>query len=61
MLDERNITRYAFMQDLGISPGSAYGLSGDSLRIPSGEMMAKICDFYQVQPGDFLEWYEGDA
>ena len=55
-LADRSITRYQFGKKVGLAPGTAYDLYKNSDRIPSGIVLAKICDLYQVQPSELLEW-----
>ena len=59
-LDSRGITRYRFMQDVGIAQGTAYSLYANPEQLPSSTVLAKICDTYQIQPGVVLEWVPGD-
>ena len=55
-LSDRNITRYKFGKDAGLAPGTAYDLYKNPDQIPSGIVLAKICDLYEVQPSELLEW-----
>ncbi|MEB3360141.1 MAG: helix-turn-helix transcriptional regulator [Synechococcales bacterium] len=55
-LDARGITRYQFRQDTGIAQRTAYDLYAKPDQIPSSTVLEKICDAYQIQPGELLEW-----
>ncbi len=59
LLDQRNITRYRFWKDTGLSRATAYRLCDDPSYIPTGEVIEKICRAYNWQPGDFII-YEPD-
>ena len=56
-LDERGITPYRFWHDTGISRVTAYKLYNDSTYIPGADVLVKICDTYQIQPGVILVWF----
>ena len=60
-LDGREITRYRFMQDVGIAQGTAYSLYANPEQLPSSVVLTKICDTYKVQPGELLEWIPSDV
>ena len=55
-LDSRGITRYQFRKDTGIAQRTAYDLYDKPEQLPSSTVLAKICDAYEVQPGELLEW-----
>ena len=55
-LEARDVSRYRFVKDTGFSSTTVYALSENPDRIPSGIVLAKICDLYQVQPSELLEW-----
>lgn len=55
-LDIRGITCYRFMKDVGIAQGTAYALYDNPDQIPASNVLSKICDAYEVQPGELLEW-----
>ena len=55
-LDSRGITPYKFRQDTGIAQRTAYDLYNNPEQIPSSTVLDKICDAYEVQPGELLEW-----
>jgi DNA-binding Xre family transcriptional regulator len=55
-LADRNITRYQFGKDVGLAPGTAYELYKDPNRLPNSSVLAKICDLYEVQPSELIEW-----
>jgi DNA-binding Xre family transcriptional regulator len=55
-LDERGITPYRFYKDVGIAPRTAYDLCNNPDQLPASTVLAKICDTYEIQPGDLLVW-----
>ena len=56
LIEKKEITKYRFWKDTGLSRPTAYRLANDSLYIPNGETLDAICRTYNVQPGDILEW-----
>ena len=55
-LYEKGITPYQFRKDVGIAQRTAYDLYNNPEQLPSSTVLSKICDAYQVQPGELLEW-----
>jgi DNA-binding Xre family transcriptional regulator len=55
-LNQRGITAYQFRKDVGIAQRTAYDLYNNPEQLPSSTVLSKICDTYQVQPGEILEW-----
>ena len=55
-LADRKITRYQFGKAVGLAPSTAYNLYKAPDQIPSSTVISKICDLYQVQPSELLEW-----
>lgn len=55
-LYERGITAYQFRKDVGIAQRTAYDLYNNPDQLPSSTVLSKICDTYEVQPGEVLEW-----
>lgn len=55
-LDERGITPYRFRQDVGIAHRTAYDLYNNPEQLPSSTVLSKICDAYEIQPNEVLEW-----
>lgn len=55
-LESLGITAYKFRQDVGIAQRTAYDLYNNPNQLPSSTVLSKICDTYQVQPGEILEW-----
>jgi DNA-binding Xre family transcriptional regulator len=55
-LHERGITAYQFRKDVGIAQRTAYDLYNNPDQLPSSTVLNKICDTYEVQPGELLEW-----
>ena len=52
----RGISVYRFRQDIGVSQSTAYELVSNPSRIPNGDVLNKICEKYQVQPGVLIAW-----
>ncbi len=59
-LDELGITPYRFWHDTGISRVTAYKLYNEPTYIPGADVLVKICDTYQIQPGAILLWMSGN-
>lgn len=55
-LDARKITPYQFRKDAGIAQRTAYDLYNNPLQLPSSSVLSKICDAYEIQPGEVLLW-----
>lgn len=55
-LDDRGVTPYRFQKDCGIAANTAYSLYNNPGQLPSSTVLSKICDAYEVQPGDLLVW-----
>ncbi|MBD2504873.1 helix-turn-helix transcriptional regulator [Anabaena azotica FACHB-119] len=55
-LGERGITAYQFRKDVGIAQRTAYDLYNNPEQLPSSTVLSKICDTYEIQPGEVLEW-----
>jgi DNA-binding Xre family transcriptional regulator len=55
-LDSRGITRYQFRKDTGVAQRTAYDLYDKPEQLPSPDVLRKICDAYEIQPGVILEW-----
>ncbi|MCG6138840.1 MAG: helix-turn-helix transcriptional regulator [Nostoc sp. LLA-1] len=55
-LHERGITAYQFRKEVGIAQRTAYDLYNNPNQLPSSTVLSKICDAYEVQPGELLEW-----
>ena len=60
-LDNKGITPYRFRADTGIAPSTAYDLYNNPDRLPNSNVLTKICDAYEIQPGEVLEWVRGGA
>jgi DNA-binding Xre family transcriptional regulator len=55
-VDSKGITPYQFQKDTGVAPRTAYDLYNKPEQVPHVTVLNKICDFYQIQPGELLEW-----
>lgn len=60
-LDSKGITPYQFERDAGIAHRTAYDLYNNPDQIPSSTVLSKICNTYEVQPGELLEWVKKEA
>ena len=55
-LDKNNLTAYRFIKDTGLSETTGYRLAADATYVPSAKVLTTICQTYNVQPGEILEW-----
>lgn len=55
-VESREISVYAFREKTGIANKTAYDLVNTPTQIPSGNVIAKICDAFEIQPNEILEW-----
>ncbi|MEM7578287.1 MAG: helix-turn-helix transcriptional regulator [Cyanobacteria bacterium P01_A01_bin.80] len=55
-LEKRGITVYRFREDCKISNTTAYNLCNKPEQVPHPGVLNKICDFYEIQPGEILKW-----
>lgn len=55
-LDSRKLTPYRFREDVGIANKTAYDLCNNPKQVPHTTVLSKICDHYEIQPGEILEW-----
>lgn len=60
-LNQRGITPYRFQKEVGIAVRTAYDLYNNPEQIPSSVVLTKICDAYEIQPGEILEWVKKTA
>jgi DNA-binding Xre family transcriptional regulator len=60
-IESRNISKYKFMKDTGVAQRTAYDLCNNPLQLPSPDVLRKICDTYEIQPGEILEWLPSDV
>ena len=58
LVKSRGISVYRFQHDADIGQRTAYDLFNDPTKIPSGEVLDKICSAYGIQPGEILHWEE---
>lgn len=59
-VDSRGITAYQFIKETGIAPGTGYKLYKDAKHRPSPDVLEIICDTYEIQPNDVLEWVKDE-
>ena len=55
-IEEKEITVYRFRKDIGVAQSTAYELVNNPNRIPNADVLNKICEAYQIQPGKILSW-----
>jgi DNA-binding Xre family transcriptional regulator len=55
-IENRKISVYRFRQDIGVAQSTAYDLVNNPDRIPNADVLNKICEAYQIQPGAILSW-----
>lgn len=55
-LDDRGTTPYRFQKEVGIAPKTAYSLYNNPNQLPASTVISKICDRYEIQPNEVLEW-----
>ena len=55
-IESKGISVYKFRQDTGIAQRTAYDLYHDPNQLPNSNVMTKICDCYQIQPSEIIEW-----
>jgi DNA-binding Xre family transcriptional regulator len=55
-INSKNISKYKFMKDTGVAQRTAYDLCNNPTQLPSPDVLRKICNTYQIQPGEILEW-----
>ena len=60
-VDNRGLSVYRFERDTGIAHRTAHDLYNKRSQIPAPSVLTKICDAYQVQPGELLEWMKQDS
>ncbi len=58
-LESRGLTVYRFQKDTGIARRTAYDLTNKPDQLPAQPVLTKICDTYEIQPGEILEWSKG--
>ncbi|MFM6451271.1 MAG: helix-turn-helix domain-containing protein [Planktothrix sp.] len=57
----RAITPYRLWKDAGLAPKTAYDLYNNPSQLPSSSVLSKICDTYEVQPSELLEWVKENS
>lgn len=60
-LASRGLSAYQFIKDTGIAPTTGYKLAKDESHLPSIRVLEVMCDRYQVQPGEFIEWVDREV
>ncbi len=56
LIDSQGISIYEFRKRTGIANRTAYDLYHNSGQYPGPGVMDKICEAFNVQPGDILEY-----
>lgn len=59
-LESRGMSVYKFIQDTGVAPATGYKLAKSPSYLPGIRVLEVICDTYQVQPGEIVEWVPGN-
>ncbi|BAZ13219.1 hypothetical protein NIES4071_50580 [Calothrix sp. NIES-4071] len=55
-VDKRGISVYKFRKDTGIAQRTAYDLYSNPWQLPNSSVITKICDCYEIQPNEIIEW-----
>jgi DNA-binding Xre family transcriptional regulator len=55
-LERRRMSVYQFIKDTGVAPATGYKLAKSSSYLPGIRVLEVICDTYQIQPGEIVEW-----
>ena len=55
-LEKRKLTVYQFVKETGIAPTTGYKLAKNPKHLPSITVLAALCDTYEVQPSEFVQW-----
>jgi DNA-binding Xre family transcriptional regulator len=55
-LEKRDLSAYQFIKETGIAPTTGYKLAKDPRHLPSITVLSAICDCYEIQPSELLEW-----
>ena len=56
LVDGLKITPYRFVKDTNLASSTGYKLYNEPEHLPSVATLEVICDTYEVQPNDILEW-----
>ncbi|MEA5498342.1 helix-turn-helix transcriptional regulator [Limnoraphis robusta Tam1] len=56
MIESRQVTKYSIYKDGRISKQTVYNLVNNPSLIPDGKTLEVLCDFFQCQPNELLEW-----
>jgi len=54
-LESRGLTVADMVRDVRIGVSTGYKLAKNPGLLPGPKVLAKLCDYYQVQPGDLIE------
>lgn len=57
LVNNKKISVYQFKKETGLAMRTAYDLYNHPDHIPSPQVLLKICQTYEVQPGEILIWY----
>lgn len=55
-VDSKQISVYQFRKDTNIAQRTAYDLYNNPDQLPNATVLRKICDSYEIQPNEILEW-----
>ena len=54
VVDAMGKSRYQFWKDIGVAQNTAYGLYNDPEQVPTGAVIDKICNVYNLRVEDIL-------
>jgi putative transcriptional regulator len=54
LLDKEGITAYSFSKTTGTERNTIYKIRDNKTVVPHSNLLIKICDFFQIEPGDFI-------
>lgn len=60
-VDGMGITVYEFRKQTGIAQRTAYDLYNTPSQLPASTVLAKICDRYEIQPNEVIEWVKEES
>jgi DNA-binding Xre family transcriptional regulator len=59
-LEAKQMTRYRFWRETGLARVTAYRLVDDPTYVPGGEVLDKVCQALNCQPGELMIWIADD-
>lgn len=55
-VDNKGMSVYQFWKEAKIAQRTAYDLYNNPNQLPNATVLKKICDTYEIQPNEILEW-----